>query len=305
MKVVARRTSLTPHVIRVWEKRYGAVTPTRTTNNRRLYSQADIERLRLLRQATEAGHNISQVASLPTEALLALTATSESTQVSQTNGSDSTTPYPQAYLDECMTAIRQLDAEGLEAIFNRAVVALGRPALIEQVIAPLMQQIGELWREGTLRVAHEHLAWAVVRTFLGNTGTAYAAPSTAPNLIVTTPVRQLHELGALIAVATAVSEGWRVTYLGPSLPAEEIAAVAQQSQSRAVALSIVHPPDDPHLGDELKKLRQYLTEDVVLIAGGRVADAYKDVLSDIGAIRTNDLAEFRNLLESLRSQQPP
>src|SRR5689334_10359630 len=72
IKVVARLTGLTAHVIRIWEKRYAAVTPGRTPTNRRLYSDVEIERLNLLRLATEAGHSIRNVASLPTEALRSL-----------------------------------------------------------------------------------------------------------------------------------------------------------------------------------------------------------------------------------------
>ena len=58
IKVVSRRTGLTPHVIRAWEKRYHAVTPKRTRTNRRVYTDEDVERLLLLRRATLAGRSI-------------------------------------------------------------------------------------------------------------------------------------------------------------------------------------------------------------------------------------------------------
>lgn len=44
IQVVAHRTGLSRHVIRMWENRYETVTPKRTATNRRLYSEADIER---------------------------------------------------------------------------------------------------------------------------------------------------------------------------------------------------------------------------------------------------------------------
>ena len=69
IKVVARRTGLTPDVLRVWEKRYSAVTPTRVSTGRRLYSDQDVERLLLLRRATLVGRRIGQVAALPTDEL--------------------------------------------------------------------------------------------------------------------------------------------------------------------------------------------------------------------------------------------
>lgn len=72
MKSVVHRTGLSPPLIRVWEKRYGAVVPQGTATNRRFYSDADIERLRLLGQAIRAGCSIGHIAQLPLEQLVAL-----------------------------------------------------------------------------------------------------------------------------------------------------------------------------------------------------------------------------------------
>jgi len=69
IKIAASRSGLTPHVIRVWERRYGAVEPDRTGTNRRLYSDAEIERLSLLRHAIEAGHRIGNIARLDLDQL--------------------------------------------------------------------------------------------------------------------------------------------------------------------------------------------------------------------------------------------
>jgi DNA-binding transcriptional MerR regulator len=69
MKYVSRLTGLKPHVIRAWEGRYKAVVPTRTPTNRRVYCQSDIQRLRLLKSAVDAGHAISQIANAADEEL--------------------------------------------------------------------------------------------------------------------------------------------------------------------------------------------------------------------------------------------
>src|SRR5579862_6510920 len=72
MRVVTRRTGLSADLLRAWERRYDVVTPTRSDGGRRLYSDPDIERLRLLYRATLAGRGIGQVAELSTTALAAL-----------------------------------------------------------------------------------------------------------------------------------------------------------------------------------------------------------------------------------------
>ena len=77
IRVVAMRTGLTPHVIRIWEKRYSAVIPSRTATNRRFYTDEDIDRLSLLRRATNTGRSIGQIARLPLKELQELVKSDE------------------------------------------------------------------------------------------------------------------------------------------------------------------------------------------------------------------------------------
>jgi methanogenic corrinoid protein MtbC1 len=118
---------------------------------------------------------------------------------------------------------------------------------------------------------------------------------------VTTPSGQLHEIGALLAAATAASEGWRATYLGPSLPADEIAAAVRQNGARAVALSIVYPTDDPHVRTELQRLGQLVGRDAVILVGGRGASSYRSALEAAGARYLPDYHKLREALESIRN----
>jgi len=148
-------------------------------------------------------------------------------------------------------------------------------------------------------VAHEHLASASVRNFLGSMRASDMIPETAPAILITTPAGQLHEIGALLAATVAASEGWRVTYLGPNLPAEEIAGAALQEQARAVGLSIVYPGDDPHLAGELVKLRRALGPEVAILVGGRAASGYRDVLERIAAAHVETLADLPEQLNRL------
>ena len=91
-----------------------------------------------------------------------------------------------------------------------------------------------------------------------------------------------------------------MTYLGPNLPAD-VAAAVQQDPARVVGLSIIYPPDDPHLPQELAKLRRYIGPATTLFVGGRAAAGYDANAERIMAIRPKDLAEFRAYLELLRT----
>lgn len=299
IKIVANRTGLTAHVIRIWEKRYGAVTPERTATNRRLYSDEQIERLSLLRDITRVGHSIGHVAKLPTEKLRKL-----ATDSLATNG-----PAPRAVrsgpatlpiLDECLAAVKALDARALEAGLKRGATELGAQGLLQRVVAPLAQNVGEFWRDGSLTAAHEHFATAVIRVFLSQAAKPFAGSEQAPVLVVATPAGQLHELGALLAGAAAANLGWHVTYLGASLPAAEIAGAVRQCRGRAVALSLVYPEDDPRLAGELTALRQALPPEVTLLVGGRAMPAHRRLLTRLGAVPVADLNELGLALDRLR-----
>lgn len=307
IKVVARDTGLSPHVIRVWEKRYSTVQPVRSGGNQRLYSDADVERLKLLRQVVESGRSIRTVAGLSTEQLRELASdgitgpdqpvfSATRLMPRRISPSKSSTEFGEA----AFAAVGEMDAAALERVLDEASVALGQMALLNQVISPLVGRIGEAWRDGTLKVAHEHLASAVIRTFLGHAARPMAVHSSAPTIIVTTPAGQIHELGAVLAAAGAAAHGWRVTYLGPSLPVEEIVSAARQNDVRAVALSIVHPEDDPDLPAGLERLRRLLPETVTILAGGRAAGAYRKALEAAGAVICEDLVAFASALDRLR-----
>ncbi len=181
-------------------------------------------------------------------------------------------------------------------------MTLGQQGLLVHVIAPLTDQIGALWQDGTITVAHEHFVSAVLRTFLGNMSRPFAPSESAPHIVIATPPGQIHELGALIASAAASALGWQTTYLGACLGAVEIASVLRQKPARAVALSVVYPADDPTVATELRRLRAILPEGVALLVGGRAAGAFRPLLDELGAIYCGGpLTEFMDRLQELRS----
>lgn len=304
MKVVKRRTGLTADAIRVWEKRYGAVVPQRTKTNRRIYSDSDIERLQMLRRLTEAGHSIGRIAGLSDERLQDMLKAEHLTLRSSVPAPDLSVSDPEEIRVLCRKAVEDWDVSGLESTLAGASVSLSQPVWLEEVVLPLMKEIGEMWRQGSARIAQEHMATAVVRSLLGSIRASFDwSSSSAPVLVLTTPSGQLHELGALIAGVTAAADGWRVVYLGPNLPAEEIAGVAQKSNVDAVGLSILYPPDDPHTHMELQRLRTLLPESVPIIIGGTASESYSATLKKIGAIHTAEMSVFREVLSRIRFQQ--
>lgn len=302
IKVVARETGLSVHAIRVWEKRYGVVRPVRAANNRRLYTEQDVEKLRLLYEATQAGHSIGQIADASPAELKRLLRQSARHRAESLPRS-SKRPSEDATADLLTAAIRsteRLDSADLRDVLDRAAVQLGSPAMLQNFIAPFAAEVGERWRKGELNIAHEHFATGIITQFLMSFARPYPSGRSALHLVLATPTGQLHELGAIVAAAAARSHGWRTTYLGSSLPMEEFIGAAHRLEARAVALSIVFPPDDEALAADFLKLPKLLPKDCPVIVGGRSASGYSAILRKIKAIEIDRLEDFFPVLDSLQ-----
>ncbi|HEX2188656.1 MAG TPA: MerR family transcriptional regulator, partial [Longimicrobiaceae bacterium] len=135
IRVAADRTGLSLDLLRVWERRYGVVSPGRTEDGQRLYSDADVERLRLLRRATERGRSIGRVAKLATEELGELVREDEAARVA---GAPAVGRGAGAHLERAVAAVREMDPAGLETGLRRAVVALSAAEFVDGVAAPLL-----------------------------------------------------------------------------------------------------------------------------------------------------------------------
>ena len=302
IKVVSQMTGLSVHVIRAWEKRYHVVEPDRTDTNRRLYSEEEIEKLRLLNEASHLGHNIGSLANLSLTELKNILSreknkTSENKYESK---SINQVELVGEILSESIETIKVYDSKKLESILLNASAKLTQPVLIEEVVIPLVYKIGDMWHNGEIRVANEHLASSVIRSFLFNLLESYSVNDSAPVLVSATPRGQEHELGALIAGVVAASAGWKVIYLGSNLPSEEIGSVVSYLNAKVVALSLVYPSDDQTLFKELRKLKQILSVGVSIIAGGRATEGYLNVLDEIGAFVVKNTKQLRLELDAIR-----
>lgn len=279
--VVSERTGLTQDVLRIWERRYGAVRPQRAAGGRRLYTDADIERLGLLNAAMRAGRSIGQVAPLSTDALLALVGEDAEARArsvrSMVGKSDSA-----ALVETALALTRSLDGPELNERLRRGAAFVGLPAFVESVAAPLLRRVGDEWHAGRLSPAQEHLVSSVLHDIMVETMRAFPRRNGAPGVLVATPAGERHTIGAALVGAAAAVAGWNVLYLGADLPAKDIAEAAGAAGVRVVAVSLVYVDDRERILRELRTLRSRLAPGITLVAGGAGASALAAELSGMG-----------------------
>jgi DNA-binding transcriptional MerR regulator len=255
---VARLTGLSPHVLRAWERRYGAVVPLRTPGGTRRYRESDVARLRRLRAAVAAGHPISEVARIPDADLERRLKLAPA--------------LPAPSLAPLLEAVGHLDGPELERLLGAQLAALGPAQFVRLVASPLLHEIGTRWEAGALCIASEHLASSVLRSLLGGALRAKASALQAAPVLFTTLPGEQHELGALMAAVTTANAGGHPVFVGGDLPVREIVDAAGSLGAAAVAVGMCHE-NGRDRDAELRALRAALPDSVEIWVGGPGSEA--------------------------------
>jgi DNA-binding transcriptional MerR regulator len=299
VRVVTQRTGLSPDLLRAWERRYRIVRPNRSRGGQRLYSDEDIERLRLIHKAVLAGRSISQVAPLDDDTLARLVGEEDSSGSAVEPVDDEEGTLLEQSRNECRAAVERIDGPSLERALRTAAHRFSVPVLLDHLVAPLLREIGDRWESGELQPIHEHAASVEIQRLLTWIVLTTPVAQDAPLIAVATPSGQQMELGALMVAATAAAEGWRVAWFGPDLPAADIIQGVESRRPSVVAISLVHQTRDPALHRELQGIAEGVAGKAVLLVGGRAAPAHALMLERMGALVMHDLAPLRNWLRTV------
>lgn len=289
--VAAERSGLSQDVLRVWERRYGAVRPDRGPGGQRVYSDADVARLRLLHAVTRAGRSISSVARLATSELEQLAA--EDAAAREPEPETAAQPDVKRVVDQCLDLARALATHELDVELRRALARFGLVAFLDDVAAPLLRRLGDEWHSGRLSPAQEHHATSVLQDVILETVRRFTPSADAPRIVISTLPGERHALGAAMVAATAAGEGWRVTYLGADLPVDDIALAARSAAANVLALSVVYVDERRSTARELDRLRNVVAAEVDILVGGAGVSVI-DLPQGVTAYRS--LAELRAAL---------
>ena len=279
IRAVAKLTGIAIDTLRAWERRHRAVTPVRD-NRGRMYTDADIARLRLLRGAVEHGHSIGRLAGLTDAELRRLAATADA------NAASAVAPTQRTPLDTAAltAALQKYDATAIDQQISRLAAVLPPLELLRDVLMPVLAQVGDEWHRGPARIAHEHLMSSTMRNILGSFLRLYARPDVSTRLLFATLAGERHEIGTLGAAMLAASSGLGVAYLGPDLPAREIVESVTPAGAQVLVLGLTATSAGKAKERELRTIVRDLPKETELWAGGRGAVRYTALISPRGLV---------------------
>ncbi len=287
IRAVSKQTGIAIDTLRAWERRHGVVTPARDDRGR-MYTDADVARLRLLRDAVEQGHSIGRLAGLSDRQLRPLAAPAASAPP----------PAPATAADATVldAAVRRYDAAAIDQEVARLASLLSPLDLLQNLLMPALVRVGEDWHRRRAGVAHEHLLSSSIRHVLGSFLRLHSRGEGTTRLMFATPAGDRHEIGILGAAMLAASSGLGVAYLGPDLPAGEIVAAAKATGARVVVLGLTTAPEGKSIERELRALARGLPADIEVWAGGRGAERHAAALGARGLVFADYVAYQKELV---------
>lgn len=259
-------TGLAPARLRAWERRYEVVRPRRLGNGYRAYTPEQVALLRVLAELVAHGERIGELVDRPVADLLSLAAARRG-----------------AWGDPLLRAIAQLDRASLEFLVEEQRLSRGIRGFAHDIAVPLAREVGDRWALGQLPVAAEHLASEVVVAAL-KAGLHDEADARRPLCMAACAPGERHEWGLLASVTELTGRGWRVEYLGPDLPLDDVVEAAWKRNAAAVALSASEANLVQRHLTALRALPARLPGGAIAAIGGRGALAHAIPLREAGFV---------------------
>jgi DNA-binding transcriptional MerR regulator/methylmalonyl-CoA mutase cobalamin-binding subunit len=239
IKQAAQRSGVTVPVLRAWERRYGIVSPARSSSGYRRFDDEAIARVRAMRGLVDSGWS-------PSAAAAAIVA--GRVPVPRDDGAASAAAGGSIVPDDAaagsaelagrlVLAARDLDEAAVEAVLDDLFSRGSFERVASEALFPALERLGEAWASGEVSVAGEHLAsGAVLRRLALAFEAAGRGSGARPRVLVGLPPGGRHELGALAFAVAARRTGLSVTYLGADLPGPDWVAAAVDADAAVVGV---------------------------------------------------------------------
>ncbi|WP_245944323.1 MerR family transcriptional regulator [Marinospirillum perlucidum] len=222
IREVSRLTGVNTVTLRAWERRYGLICPQRTPKGHRLYSAEDIDTIRRILQWLDKGVAVSQVGDLLDKAPQAPVESPAQGCWSQVR-------------QEFMRCLQQGDETQLDQLYNQLFTSWSASQLAQELLAPLVQEIGENSAEAVLLARY-------LRTRLGERYYHRAPHLAGPRLtLLPLETSATPDWPLLLALLSLVDLDFQVFWLDAPLEPSEYPRILQQQRPRLLFITGRHP----------------------------------------------------------------
>ena len=123
-------------------------------------------------------------------------------------------------------ASQRLDPATISSLLTEAVEAVGLADCIDEVLLPVMGQIGRWWAAGQYSIPQEQMTTEAVRAWLDHRGTLVPTPGHAQPVLLACGPRDRHTIGAEALALLLRMQGWQCRMLGARISVANLMTAA-------------------------------------------------------------------------------
>jgi DNA-binding transcriptional MerR regulator len=277
IKDLERITGIKAHTIRIWEKRYRIVEPKRTDSNIRLYCDTEVKKLLNISLLLRYGYKISRLAKLDPQEL-----SRKIMEVSMLpNGLDS-------QVENLVIAMIEMDEARFEKTLNMSIIKEGFENTLFRIIYPFFERVGVLWQAGSISPAQEHFISNLVKQkiYVAIDSIPFIPATDQKSFLVFLPEWELHELGMLVYVFLLKSRGFKVIYLGQSVPEDDVISVCTSLKPEYILSGFSSPVNHDQMITYLKTLSGAFNGSMIFATGYQTSAIHTKLPANVRIIES-------------------
>ncbi len=279
-----RLTGIKAHTIRIWEKRYSLIEPSRTSTNRRFYNGGQLLKLMNISTLLAHGHKISNVAALTEDEL--------KSSIEKLKEAPSSDALIGNFINDLTYAMLNFDEIQFESVFGAIVARFGLYEGMLQVFYPFLKNTGILWRVNKALPIEEHFATSIIRRKLivATEGLPFPGKDSKKFLLFL-PAEEWHEIGLLFSNYILRSRGCTTIYLGQNVLTEDIERTCNTLKPDYLLTFFISPKPFTDVVAEIELISGACGAATLLVAGSRdnigavkIQPKKIGILKDVGSL---------------------
>jgi hypothetical protein len=204
--------------------------------------------------------------------------------------------------DEASSSIHEMNSHKLDIALANAIAMLSTTDFLLEFLKPLHTYINDECRRGALRYVQEKFAKMSIRTCLANLYTKFrSSKKEGPKLIIGSLTSEHENLDSLMHIIVAQNIGWNVTYVGNSVPQDELSYIAEKISARTMVIALNNHRDIARKIHEITTIKNNANQKENIILIGTQAKNYRHLADNVQVIISQDLSSFRLTLERFYS----
>ena len=294
INVISTATGIMPHTIRTWEKRYQVFKPERSEGGQRLYSEADLDKAKLIVALINQGHTISSIAKHSLKDLRSLL-------VDNRDDSESEKIFISIETKKLLKHLGNFDISSLASGMQHLRLSIGAKEFIFKIVLPVMHEIEKLVLKGKYSISQEHIISNIVSDQLHKINLANDG-NKMNSFALATPEGNIHELPILIAEIICHANRVTTNYLGASHPADCLGEAVNALKCKTIVMGVKSSSQwnyEKRIVKYLQSIDKYLKNNVEIILGGGYKIDFPD-FKNIGNIQLiSSFEDFDKMLIGL------